>query len=166
VHRVADELLTDEDQRMEFGAMHPGRVDVIGGGALIVTVLAEELAKRPDHRARGQRAHIWTGSALAALTRFSDGRSTLGSRRSLVVSEQTSAQRPRRSSSVQPLVPAHLFCTCCRSSVCSGGRVLTERFDWRALGALAASAVHRRTFSAPDDNERAYLLALLAMSVR
>jgi exopolyphosphatase/guanosine-5'-triphosphate,3'-diphosphate pyrophosphatase len=31
---------------MEFGAMHPGRVDVIGGGALIVSVLADELAKR------------------------------------------------------------------------------------------------------------------------
>ncbi|MDT7607643.1 MAG: exopolyphosphatase / guanosine-5-triphosphate,3-diphosphate pyrophosphatase [Pseudonocardiales bacterium] len=47
LHRVADELLTrTRDQRMEFGAMHPGRVDVIGGGALIVTVLAEELAKR------------------------------------------------------------------------------------------------------------------------
>jgi exopolyphosphatase/guanosine-5'-triphosphate,3'-diphosphate pyrophosphatase len=47
LHRVADELLTrSRDQRMEFGAMHPGRVDVIGGGALIVTVLAEELAKR------------------------------------------------------------------------------------------------------------------------
>src|SRR5882757_2123745 len=45
--QVADELLTrTRDQRMEFGAMHPGRVDVIGGGALIVTVLAEELAKR------------------------------------------------------------------------------------------------------------------------
>jgi exopolyphosphatase / guanosine-5'-triphosphate,3'-diphosphate pyrophosphatase len=47
LYRVADELLTrTRDQRMEFGAMHPGRVDVIGGGALIVTVLAEELAKR------------------------------------------------------------------------------------------------------------------------
>ncbi|HEY1970347.1 MAG TPA: Ppx/GppA phosphatase family protein [Pseudonocardia sp.] len=47
LHRVADELLTrSREQRMEFGAMHPGRVDVIGGGALIVTVLADELAKR------------------------------------------------------------------------------------------------------------------------
>jgi len=31
---------------MGFGAMHPGRVDVIGGGALIVSMLADELAKR------------------------------------------------------------------------------------------------------------------------
>jgi exopolyphosphatase / guanosine-5'-triphosphate,3'-diphosphate pyrophosphatase len=47
VHRVADELLSlPRDKRMEFGAMHPGRVDVIGGGALIVAVLAEELAER------------------------------------------------------------------------------------------------------------------------
>jgi len=47
LHRVADELLTrNRDQRMEYGAMHPGRVDVIGGGALIVEVLADELAKR------------------------------------------------------------------------------------------------------------------------
>jgi exopolyphosphatase/guanosine-5'-triphosphate,3'-diphosphate pyrophosphatase len=47
VHRVADELLgRTREQRMEYGAMHPGRVDVIGGGALIVAVLADELAKR------------------------------------------------------------------------------------------------------------------------
>jgi exopolyphosphatase / guanosine-5'-triphosphate,3'-diphosphate pyrophosphatase len=47
LHRVADELLTrNREQRMEYGSMHPGRVDVIGAGALIVTVLAEELAKR------------------------------------------------------------------------------------------------------------------------
>jgi exopolyphosphatase / guanosine-5'-triphosphate,3'-diphosphate pyrophosphatase len=47
VHRVADELLSrTREQRMEFGAMHPGRVDVIGAGALIVSVLAEELAER------------------------------------------------------------------------------------------------------------------------
>lgn len=47
LHRVSDELLSrTRDQRMEFGSMHPGRVDVIGGGALIVSVLADELAKR------------------------------------------------------------------------------------------------------------------------
>jgi exopolyphosphatase/guanosine-5'-triphosphate,3'-diphosphate pyrophosphatase len=47
LHRVADELLTrDRDRRMEYGSMHPGRVDVIGGGALIVEVLADELGKR------------------------------------------------------------------------------------------------------------------------
>jgi exopolyphosphatase/guanosine-5'-triphosphate,3'-diphosphate pyrophosphatase len=47
LHRVADELLArTREQRMAYGAMHPGRVDVIGGGALIVAVLAEELARR------------------------------------------------------------------------------------------------------------------------
>ncbi|HEX4247884.1 MAG TPA: Ppx/GppA phosphatase family protein [Pseudonocardia sp.] len=47
LHRVTDELCTrNRDQRMEYGSMHPGRVDVIAGGALIVEVLAEELAKR------------------------------------------------------------------------------------------------------------------------
>ena len=47
LHRVADELLSlDREGRMGFGAMHPGRVDVIGGGALIVALLADELAKR------------------------------------------------------------------------------------------------------------------------
>jgi exopolyphosphatase/guanosine-5'-triphosphate,3'-diphosphate pyrophosphatase len=47
LHRVSDDLLSrTRDQRMEYGAMHPGRVDVIGGGALIIDVLAEELAER------------------------------------------------------------------------------------------------------------------------
>ncbi|MDQ2707680.1 MAG: Ppx/GppA family phosphatase [Actinomycetota bacterium] len=47
LHRVADELLTlPRAGRLAFGAMHPGRVDVIGGGALIVAILADELAKR------------------------------------------------------------------------------------------------------------------------
>ena len=47
VQRVADELLSlSRDKRLEFGAMHPGRVDVIGGGALVVKVLAEQLAER------------------------------------------------------------------------------------------------------------------------
>jgi exopolyphosphatase/guanosine-5'-triphosphate,3'-diphosphate pyrophosphatase len=47
LHRVADDLLSrTREQRMEYGAMHPGRVDVIGGGALIIAVLADELAER------------------------------------------------------------------------------------------------------------------------
>jgi exopolyphosphatase/guanosine-5'-triphosphate,3'-diphosphate pyrophosphatase len=47
LHRVADQLLTlPRADRMAFGAMHPGRVDVIGGGALIVAMLADELAER------------------------------------------------------------------------------------------------------------------------
>ncbi|WP_127782172.1 Ppx/GppA phosphatase family protein [Rhodococcus sp. X156] len=33
-------------QRMELPPMHPGRADVIGGGAIITRVLAEELAER------------------------------------------------------------------------------------------------------------------------
>ncbi|MCU1653349.1 MAG: guanosine-5-triphosphate,3-diphosphate diphosphatase, partial [Pseudonocardia sp.] len=47
LHRVSDELLSlTREGRMGFGAMHPGRVDVIGGGALIVSILADELQKR------------------------------------------------------------------------------------------------------------------------
>ncbi len=47
LHRVADELLgLPREGRLAFPAMHPGRVDVIGGGALIVALLADELAAR------------------------------------------------------------------------------------------------------------------------
>ena len=47
LHRVADPAANlPRADRMAFGSMHPGRVDVIGGGALIVTMLADELAKR------------------------------------------------------------------------------------------------------------------------
>ncbi len=34
------------DERRALGPMHPGRVDVIGGGSLVMRVLAEELAER------------------------------------------------------------------------------------------------------------------------
>ncbi|HEY2222322.1 Ppx/GppA phosphatase family protein [Actinomycetospora sp.] len=34
------------EQRAELGPMHPGRVDVIGAGALVIRVLADELAER------------------------------------------------------------------------------------------------------------------------
>jgi exopolyphosphatase / guanosine-5'-triphosphate,3'-diphosphate pyrophosphatase len=34
------------DQRAALGSIHPGRVDVIGGGAIVVRTLAEELARR------------------------------------------------------------------------------------------------------------------------
>lgn len=34
------------DERAALGPMHPGRVDVIGGGAVITEVLADELARR------------------------------------------------------------------------------------------------------------------------
>ncbi|MFC5140787.1 exopolyphosphatase [Actinomycetospora rhizophila] len=36
------------DERAALGPMHPGRVDVIGGGSLVMRVLAEELAERTD----------------------------------------------------------------------------------------------------------------------
>jgi exopolyphosphatase / guanosine-5'-triphosphate,3'-diphosphate pyrophosphatase len=47
LHRVADELLgMSRAERANHGGIHPGRIDVIGGGALIVDVLAGELADR------------------------------------------------------------------------------------------------------------------------
>lgn len=47
LHRVAGDLLSmGHDERAALGAMHPGRVDVIGAGALIVDVLAAELHAR------------------------------------------------------------------------------------------------------------------------
>jgi exopolyphosphatase/guanosine-5'-triphosphate,3'-diphosphate pyrophosphatase len=47
LHRVADELLgMSRAEREEHKAIHPGRIDVIGGGALIVDVLAAELHER------------------------------------------------------------------------------------------------------------------------
>ncbi len=47
LHRVAGELLgCSRAERARHGAIHPGRIDVIGGGALIVDVLARELHDR------------------------------------------------------------------------------------------------------------------------
>ncbi|MER7010733.1 Ppx/GppA phosphatase family protein [Saccharopolyspora sp. NPDC000359] len=47
VERITEELLgMTHEERSAIGSMHPGRVDVIGGGALVVEVLAEELAER------------------------------------------------------------------------------------------------------------------------
>ncbi|GAB3446079.1 Ppx/GppA phosphatase family protein [Actinophytocola sediminis] len=44
---VADRLLTaSHDERAAIGSIHPGRVDVIGGGSLITQVLAENLAAK------------------------------------------------------------------------------------------------------------------------
>jgi exopolyphosphatase/guanosine-5'-triphosphate,3'-diphosphate pyrophosphatase len=49
LHRVADELLgMTRKQREEHPAIDPGRIDVIGGGALIVDVLGAELHARAD----------------------------------------------------------------------------------------------------------------------
>ncbi|TVT51971.1 Ppx/GppA family phosphatase [Amycolatopsis rhizosphaerae] len=47
IARMSDELLAaDHATRAANPVIHPGRVDVIGGGALIVRVLAEQLAER------------------------------------------------------------------------------------------------------------------------
>ncbi|GGM74750.1 exopolyphosphatase [Longimycelium tulufanense] len=47
VRATADRLLTlSHDERAALGPIHPGRVDVIGGGGLVVRVLADELATR------------------------------------------------------------------------------------------------------------------------
>ncbi|WP_327142108.1 Ppx/GppA phosphatase family protein [Nocardia sp. NBC_01327] len=47
VRRVSDLLIgMSHDERAALGPMHPGRVDVIGGGAVIAEVLADELARR------------------------------------------------------------------------------------------------------------------------
>jgi exopolyphosphatase/guanosine-5'-triphosphate,3'-diphosphate pyrophosphatase len=41
-----DLLSMTHEQRAAIGSIHPGRVDVIAGGALVVRVLADQLAKR------------------------------------------------------------------------------------------------------------------------
>jgi exopolyphosphatase/guanosine-5'-triphosphate,3'-diphosphate pyrophosphatase len=70
LHRVADEMLSrTREQRMAYGAMHPGRVDVIGGGALIVAVLAEELSQRAGITELVASEHdILDGLALSLLS--------------------------------------------------------------------------------------------------
>jgi exopolyphosphatase/guanosine-5'-triphosphate,3'-diphosphate pyrophosphatase len=47
LHEVAEELLgMSRDERAAHKAIDPGRIDVIGGGALIVDLLARELHDR------------------------------------------------------------------------------------------------------------------------
>jgi exopolyphosphatase/guanosine-5'-triphosphate,3'-diphosphate pyrophosphatase len=47
LHRVAEELLgMSREERGRHRSIHPGRIDVIGGGALIADVLASELYER------------------------------------------------------------------------------------------------------------------------
>ncbi|MEU3273557.1 Ppx/GppA phosphatase family protein [Saccharomonospora sp. NPDC006951] len=47
IDRITAELLAaDHERKAANPVIHPGRVDVIGGGALIVQVLAEQLAER------------------------------------------------------------------------------------------------------------------------
>ncbi|MEV0049070.1 Ppx/GppA phosphatase family protein [Saccharopolyspora shandongensis] len=67
VEQITEELLgMAHDERAAIGAMHPGRVDVIGGGALVVKVLAEELAERAGISAMTVSEHdILDGIALS-----------------------------------------------------------------------------------------------------
>ncbi|MEQ3551672.1 Ppx/GppA phosphatase family protein [Pseudonocardia nematodicida] len=47
LHRVADQLIhAPRAEREKHGALHPGRVDVIGAGSLVVQALADELHAR------------------------------------------------------------------------------------------------------------------------
>jgi len=47
LHEVCTDLVAmTREQRAALGPMHPGRADVIGGGALVTRVLADELAAR------------------------------------------------------------------------------------------------------------------------
>lgn len=47
LRQVCDTLLGQtHDERAAYGPMHPGRVDVIGGGAIVTTVLADEFGSR------------------------------------------------------------------------------------------------------------------------
>lgn len=47
LHRVADLLIrSSRTEREKHGALHPGRVDVIGAGSLVVQALADELHAR------------------------------------------------------------------------------------------------------------------------
>ena len=50
---VCDELIAmTREQRAALGPMHEGRVDVIGGGAIVVEELARELGAARRHRRR------------------------------------------------------------------------------------------------------------------
>jgi exopolyphosphatase/guanosine-5'-triphosphate,3'-diphosphate pyrophosphatase len=47
LHEVCDGLIgMNHEQRAALGPMHPGRVDVIGGGAVVCMTLADELSRR------------------------------------------------------------------------------------------------------------------------
>ncbi|WP_067835541.1 Ppx/GppA phosphatase family protein [Nocardia lijiangensis] len=49
VRQVCDRLIgMNHEERAALGPMHPGRVDVIGGGAVITEVLAYELSRRAN----------------------------------------------------------------------------------------------------------------------
>lgn len=67
IERTSGLLLEmNHEQRAAIGPMHPGRVDVIGGGSLIVKVLADELAERAGVRRLTASEHdILDGIALS-----------------------------------------------------------------------------------------------------
>jgi exopolyphosphatase / guanosine-5'-triphosphate,3'-diphosphate pyrophosphatase len=63
---TGDLLVMTHEQRAAIGSMHPGRVDVIGGGALVVKVLSEELRERSGITAMTVSEHdILDGIALS-----------------------------------------------------------------------------------------------------
>lgn len=67
VREVCDRLISmDHDQRAALGPIHPGRVDVIGGGGVITEVLAYELSRRAGISALVVSEHdILDGIALS-----------------------------------------------------------------------------------------------------
>ncbi|WP_243789982.1 Ppx/GppA phosphatase family protein [Saccharopolyspora gloriosae] len=67
LEETTSELLTmTHEERAAIGSMHPGRVDVISGGALVVKVIADELAERAGIRAIAVSEHdILDGIALS-----------------------------------------------------------------------------------------------------
>ncbi|HEV2779163.1 MAG TPA: Ppx/GppA phosphatase family protein [Actinophytocola sp.] len=69
IRRTAELLLAaSHDERAANRAIHPGRVDVIGGGALITQVIAEELYARAEIRELLVSEHdILDGIALSLL---------------------------------------------------------------------------------------------------
>ncbi|NKE58194.1 Ppx/GppA family phosphatase [Lentzea sp. PSKA42] len=51
VHEITDRILSmTHDERASLGPMHPGRVDVICGGAVVLRAIAEELSNRAGIR--------------------------------------------------------------------------------------------------------------------
>ncbi|MFI6101094.1 exopolyphosphatase [Lentzea sp. NPDC051213] len=51
VHEITDRILSmTHDERAALGPMHPGRVDVICGGAVVLRAIAEELSNRAGIR--------------------------------------------------------------------------------------------------------------------
>ena len=67
IHRVADRLLAmTREQRAALPFMHPGRVDVIGAGALVLAVVLESV---PVHEVVVSEHDILDGIAWSMLER-------------------------------------------------------------------------------------------------